>query len=223
MRRITDIYRRYNILENIQQHQFRVAGVAMLICEMLQKEKGDALSLNRKEIVTACLLHDMGNILKIPLENTLFPETLEPKGLRYWQEIKREFSEKYGSTDHEATMTIVRELSVPKRVIELVDSIGFVQAPENARSDNLDQKICMYADMRVDPWGVVSLEERLADARRRYHGERSLVPQSQVVDFEEALRVIEKQIFSGSSVYPEFISVQSTENTLPILKEWTYK
>ena len=35
---------------------------------------------------------------------------------------------------------------------------------------SLEQKICKYADMRVSPWGIVSMRERLAEARERYKG-----------------------------------------------------
>ncbi len=62
MRKISEIYEEYKIMPNLREHQLRVAAVAAQICDNFNKP------LNKKEIITACLLHDMGNIIKFKLE-----------------------------------------------------------------------------------------------------------------------------------------------------------
>ncbi len=53
---IGTIYKKYKIMPQLQEHMFRVAAVALLICENFED------SLPKEDIVTACLLHDMGKI-----------------------------------------------------------------------------------------------------------------------------------------------------------------
>ena len=79
MRRITEIYDEYKIMPNLREHMFRVAGVASLICDNLEE------SLSKKEIISACLLHDLGNIVKFDLESTAKLFSVSEKDLKYWQ------------------------------------------------------------------------------------------------------------------------------------------
>jgi len=62
-------------MPSLQLHMFRVAGVASVICENFKQPE----LINQDDIVSACLLHDMGNIIKFNL--SLFPQFLEPEGL----------------------------------------------------------------------------------------------------------------------------------------------
>ena len=87
MRTITDIYTEYRIPPALQLHQFRVTGVALQIIGSID------VAVDADSIIVACLLHDMGNIIKFNLD--YFPEFLEPEGLEYWQYVQNEFIEKY--------------------------------------------------------------------------------------------------------------------------------
>jgi hypothetical protein len=199
MKPILEIYKEYNIISRLRDHQLRVAGVAGFICDHLQEP------VNKEEIVTACLLHDMGNILKFNLDAELFPGQFEPQGKEYWVGIKNQYREKYGQDEHHASIMIAKELGVSARVAELIGCIGFVQGKGNAETDNMDQKICAYADMRVSPWGVVTLQERFDDLRKRYgqkrhDGKQDAVPSEEVLLFEKALINIEQQIFARCSI-----------------------
>jgi len=77
---IIQVYAKYQIMPELARHQLRVAGVAQTIVQACQER------LDEDSIVTACLLHDMGNILKFDL--TRFPEFLQPEGLDYWQQVQ---------------------------------------------------------------------------------------------------------------------------------------
>src|SRR3989344_7719535 len=100
------------IMPSLQLHMFRVTSVAQIICESLGEnvilvseahpESGSWTSQDdaKNNILSACLLHDMGNILKFNLD--LFPEFLQPEGKEYWQKVKDSFEKKYGKDEHEA-------------------------------------------------------------------------------------------------------------------------
>ena len=148
-------------MPQLAMHQLRVAAVAQQICAHIKE------SVNADLVIAACLLHDMGNILKFDLSQ--FPEFLQPEGAEYWQKVKDDYAQKYQTTDdHAATLAIVQEIGAPKRVGELVGIVGFVYGSANAETSDYDRKICAYADMRVGPHGILSLEERLMESAKRY-------------------------------------------------------
>ncbi|USN54769.1 MAG: HD domain-containing protein [Candidatus Peribacteria bacterium] len=59
---IQDIYTQYQIPPSLQEHMLRVAAVAEQICLHSSQE------IDHATIVTAALLHDMGNIIKFNLD-----------------------------------------------------------------------------------------------------------------------------------------------------------
>ena len=77
---ISEIYEEYKIMPNLREHMLRVAGAASLICDNFTEP------LNKEEIISACLLHDMGNIIKFKLD--YFPEFNKPEKAEYWQNVQ---------------------------------------------------------------------------------------------------------------------------------------
>ena len=160
-------------MPNLVDHQLRVAGVAMQICDAI-----NGVEIDRDAIIKTCLLHDMGNIIKFNLD--YFPEFLEPEGLEYWQKVKDEYIEKYGKDENNEKMKIEKELPVFNNVIEFINSIGFSQAEKNKEDNNFSIKICCYSDMRVRPEGIVLLSDRLNDLRKSKLSE-NLVPNLKIL------------------------------------------
>ncbi len=208
-RKITEIYKEYKIMPNLQDHMFRVAAVAAIICDNFSEP------LPKKQIVAACLLHDMGNIIKSNFE--FLPEFLEPEGLAYWQKVKDEFIEKYGIDEEKAHGQILLELGVSPKIISLVSQIDFALLCKHKDSDDVILKIINYADGRVSPYGVVSYDERMEEACKRYQhilnskhteeGRRKLVACG---------KETESQIFAKCKIKPEDIDDQTVA---PIISE----
>lgn len=212
MANIVDIYKQFKIMPQLQLHQFRVAAVAKQICDNFNHQ------IDEQSVVAACLLHDMGNIIKFDL--TVFPDFTEPEGLDYWQSIKEEYLKKYKTQDeHPATLAIAGEIGVSDRVIELIGSVGFTHGPANAASEDYGRKICAYSDMRVGPHGVLSLEDRLIDGALRYTGQK-FKPGERQDEFAIALRKIESQLFLNAAIKPQDISDKSIEPIIESLKSY---
>ena len=212
---IQDIYTQYRLMPSLQLHQRRVAAVAQIICQNID------VQVDKENVVLACLLHDMGNILKFKLD--LFPEFLEPEGLDYWKKVKQDYRKKYGDDEHVATMSIVKGIIPNKRdnpykkqrVFELVEAIGFSNAKLNYESSDFGWKIAAYADMRVKPHGVASMKERLTDGRVRFNIQKP--GQKDRVFFEEMagyLEKIEDQIFSYMTLKPEDITEKMVQKVI---------
>lgn len=214
-----EIYTRYKIMRNLQLHQLRVAAVGKMICDNL------FWPIDTNAVVVACLFHDMGNILKFNL--AYFPESLEPEGLKYWENVKSEYTKKYGMNQHGATKKIAEEIGLQEAVIKCIDAVGFSKAGEVLKSDSYEKKICEYSDMRVGPHGVLSLEERVMDGRKRYlaRGVSSQLSVLETADrFDELLMVsreLEKQIFASEGIKPEDITDSAIKETMEKLREYS--
>ncbi len=209
-----ELYRKYLIMPNLAEHQLRVAAVAKKICEHLDG------SLPHANIISACLLHDMGNIIKFQLE--YFPEFYKAEGLPYWQTVKKQFVETYGPDEHAATLAIAKEVGVSDETLMYINAFGFSKSIHNETDPDFGKKICAYSDMRVAPHAVVSLEERLREARERYakHPWKKLTSEPESNRFDDALRSIEKQIFSRANIEPQDITEASTRGDREALRNF---
>lgn len=211
---IIEIYQRYQIMPILQLHQLRVAAVAQKICESLKQP------VDTTAVVQACLLHDMGNILKFDF--TVLPESLQPEGLTYWQSMKESFQKKYGLEEHQATLAIADELGVSKSARALIDAIGFTKVAETRRTASLEAKICNYADMRVAPYGVVSIAERMADGHKRYAGrsDRHHLDEQTRHYYANELQQAENELFTQSRLKPSDIAEAGIQPTVQQLRHY---
>lgn len=210
MKNITEIYKEYKIMPNLVKHQIRVAGVAMQICESFD------MGIDKESIIKACLLHDMGNIIKFKLDH--FPEWNEPLGTDYWQKIKDDFILKYGNDEHQASLNIAKELGVSTYICELINSVDSSHIEAIFKDSEFGKKICIYADNRVTPHGVVSAEEHSLEAHIRYKNHPHAFSEESRLFFNENIYLIEKQIFSHTKIKPEDINDESIKNYLEKLE-----
>ena len=201
-------------MPNLAEHQLRVAGVAMQICDAL----GDEMEVDRDSIVKACLLHDMGNIIKFRLD--YFPEFLEPEGLDYWQKVQNEYIEKYGEDEHEATIKIIKELGLSYTINNLADQNRFSLLCKHRSINDLNLKIIHYADARVAPNSVCSYEERMNDAGKRYKNHKHSIFEEERQKLVSCGKEIEKQIFGKCKIKPEDITDKSVSTYIEKLKNF---
>ena len=213
--KISDIYQQYQIMPSLQLHMLKVASVSVLICDNFK-----GFPIDKSSIVTACLLHDMGNVIKFDL--TKFPDFLKPQGLDYWQQVKEDFLERYGNNASIASELIVEEIGVSSRVKELIQAISLLKAKENYLSQDFGKKICEYADNRVSPWGITTLDKRLKDLTQRYQKAHPL-ESTKRSDLFEYSRKIEDQIFEHCGISPEEITNEKVSDTIDSLKSFVVK
>lgn len=211
---ISEIYDRFLILPNLRMHMFRVASVAEILCDNWHG------TINKKDIVAACLMHDIGNIVKFDLMERDAPLLgKEVKRLDYWRKAKTDTMRKYGSTDHEATHNMMVELGVSGRVLSLVDHMIDVLREESV--DDYELMLCNYADDRVGPGGVMSISERFTDFANRYSKSDSKENKAKGIVVESltgrALN-LEKRLFLHIGITPEHIN---DKNIKPYLDRYT--
>ncbi len=198
-------------MPTLQLHQLRVAGVAKVIVNQFKDP------IDKDSVLLACLFHDMGNIIKSDL--SIFPEFLQPEGLEYWQGVKNEFLEKYGPDEHAATITIAKEAGLPVAALHCIERIGFSHATENDQDNVMEYKVCNYVDMRVGPYGVLSMNDRIIEGQKRYAGKKHSIAGAKFDSLVQSLENIEKVIFGKTDLKPEDVNNEKVNNLIEELRK----
>ena len=201
-------------MPNLQLHQLRVAAVGKIICDSIN------IPVNERDVILACLFHDMGNIIKSDL--TYFPDFIATEGIHYWEGVKADFVTRYGTDSHAANVLIMKEIGLSEKKVALLDASGFSRLSEICANDSWELKTLQYADMRVGPRGVLTLDERLSDGRIRYAAHKKAY-----YDTDEGFKKLsslahelERQIFAETAIRPEDITDASVA---PIIAQlWEY-
>ena len=204
---ILKIYNQYHLPENLQMHMLRVAACTNLILDNWMGK-----TIDRKAITRVSLLHDMGNMVKIPEEGQD----------REFIVIRRKYFEEYGTNDHEINMVIGKNQGLNNKELEILDGKRSRKNEQTAKSDNYEIKICAYCDQRVAPDGVVSLKERLEDAKIRYK-DKPLSVWSNEEKANQLIKLaleIEEQVMRYCKLKPEDINNQSIQTYIDRLKEY---
>jgi HD superfamily phosphohydrolase YqeK len=172
---IKEIYQKLNLPEHLQQHMLTVTKLCIFIADHW---KGNPI--DKDQLVTAALLHDVGNIVK--------PKFLgDPKDYDEWKKNYDSIIAKYGSDDHVATEKMLNEFGVDKKIIEVILNKSGEYAVKIKDSDNWTLKILYYADSRVSPKGITTIKERFEDLMNRlekYKGRYDLLEASEEIEIQ---------------------------------------
>ena len=205
---IIKIYNKYYLPENLQMHMLRVAACSNLIIDNWNGPK-----IDKESIIRVCLLHDMGNMVKIP-ENFSNDEN--------FIKTRKKYFEKYGTNDHEINLYIGKVEGLTEKEIEILDGKRSRKNEETLKSNSYERKICAYCDQRVAPNGVVGIKERLEDAKVRYKNKPLSVwsNEEKANHLIECSLGIENQIFKYCNLKPEDINDKSIEKYIEKLKSY---
>lgn len=203
---IIKIYNNYHLPENLQMHMLRVAACSNLIIDNWNGQK-----LDKEAIIRVCLLHDMGNMVKIPEYELKDEEFLK---------VRKKYFDKYGTNDLEINLEIGKQEGLTEKEITILDEKRSRKNEETLQSNSYERKICAYCDQRVAPNGVVGIKERLEDAKIRYKNK----PLSVWSNKEKANYLIEcslgieKQIMENCNIKPEDINDSAIKAYIEKLK-----
>jgi hypothetical protein len=201
IRSINQIYDRLNIIGSLRMHMFRVAAIGESIADHWTTSNHP---INRSDIIAALLLHDLGNIVKFNFDEPKFWSDTRAEEVEYWKGIKRDTVERYGTqSDKAVTLAMAREVGAGERIMHLLSNMGFGNVAGVIASDDFDLKICLYADQRVGPSGVMPIIERFRDLRQRYGRGDNWI--------DDIAINLESQIFRNASILPSDITESSVQ------------
>lgn len=210
---INKIYQEFKIPINLQNHMFRAATIAEMVCDNWQGPE-----ICREDIIATNLIHDLGNIVKMDFKTRAGLKLIVKKDLekiKYWQRIQQETIKKYGSIDHVVTEKMAVEIGLNKRQEFLLANKEFRKNKFIYESDDFDLKICAYGDQRSGPFGVLTVQQRKNDWQKRYKNREKI---KKITGDSNLLfaytKKIEKQIFKHVSIRPEDINDISIERYL---------
>lgn len=211
--KIAEIYKKFGVSPNLQEHMSRVCAVVSIIEKHWIGESHIDWELAKK----MALIHDVGNIVKFDLNN--HPEFLgkEQSNIEHWKKMQRQMIEKYGTDDNEATRKMLTEIGIDPKVVEKVFHKRFLNSIKTEESGDWSLKILYYADLRALPLGIGTLEGRFEDVRKRYNPVYTERPDFE--DLVEACRKIEKEIqenldISVNEIDDEMVSQEDSSNLL---------
>ena len=213
MKTISEIYEEYKIFPMLQDHMLRVAGVASVICDSLD------LPIEKNKMIIACLLHDMGNIVKADLG---YFSSFAQEEIEYWEEVKKEYIEKYGASEHEVNTKISKEIGLSDEMLKIIDQNRFALICKHRGEEDIFVKILHYADARVGPFGVLSYEGRMDEAKERYKN-RSEFAEENRLKLVACGKEIERQIFAHSKIKPEDINDETVKSIISELRNFVIK
>lgn len=158
---VLDIYRRYDIPGNLEKHMLRVAAVSRILTDHWHHS-----DMDQDAVVTACLLHDMANIIKFRFDRPpLFRE--EASEQDYWRQVRERMVRLYGDNVHHATLTICREIGIGSEPYRIISEMDWRNVPAILAHRDYPSAIAVYSDMRVGPHGVMSLSDRIGNLQSR--------------------------------------------------------
>lgn len=190
---IHEIYTNYGIPEHLQMHMLRVAS-----CSKLIVDNWTGVPIRVNEMYRVLLLHDMGNIVKIPVDEVQDP---------IFQSIRAKYYSAFESDDHKVSQAIAVELGLSEYELDMMNRKIFINNEDVLACDSYEVKIGAYCDQRVAPDGVMSLLGRLNEAKERYKDKPGSSMNNPKTDLLiDCAARIEEQIMQYTSISPADIN-----------------
>lgn len=198
------VYDKYNIPLNLQQHMLRVAALSQILVEKWSSKKLDSSS-----ILHACLFHDMANIIKFDFSRPLL-FTDKDRDVIYWKKVQSQIIEKFGENIHLATLKICREIGLNKKVLKLIENLDWDNTLKMLESKDIGSAISIYCDMRIGPAGIMTLTERIDDLEtRNKNHDMTLI--------RKAARLLENTLQKHISIGVNTINDSQLNSRFPVL------
>ncbi len=169
---LTEIYQLYNVPPNLAEHMLLVAALGKYVVESWIEP-----SIDKEIVINTLLLHDIGNLVKFDLDTDWSEQMMtkskylsnqENHTLQYWQKKQQEMISQYGPNADQANETIIKKIINDPKVSQLLENHSFTTLGDCLQSDDWEKKLVFYCDLRVEPQGLTSVEERIEDLRDRY-------------------------------------------------------
>lgn len=158
---ISEIYSKYKTLPNLQQHMLRVSAVAQKVLD-----NWSGIDIDKKSIIQTCLLHDIAKPITFDMQKQeLYVQNVEE--LRLVQNCNRYLIDNYGVEEHPALLKIATEIGVNQKTIDLLNNLEWHLIGKLLEKNDVESLIPIYCDMRISPNGIVTIEQRIQDLKKR--------------------------------------------------------
>lgn len=213
---VIEIYRRYEIPPNLRRHHLRAAAVAALMCDAWHGPP-----VRRERLVRVLLLHDLGNIVKADYK--AWPQVLEEEQPRvaHWIGVHQRYRARFGEDADRATRTLAGEVGLDREELALLDGMSFMHNERTLAGRDYETKLAAYADQRVGPFGILSLYDRLEEAKARYGaGPGAFMGSRRAATLMACAHRIEQEVFCHCTLRPEDIDDRTAQPVMEALRSF---
>ena len=159
--KVEDVYERYQVMPTLAVHMLSVGAVGSILTKSITET-----GFPKNEIISACLLHDMGNIVKFDLDS--IPKGLHIPDVDYWKEVQKKIRTRYGMDEHEVTYKMSRDIRVSDVTLDAITNSGTANAARVLEEKNIAAMFVTYCDYHVMPTAITDPKSRLKDILYRY-------------------------------------------------------
>lgn len=203
-------YQYYNIMPTLAQHMLQVGAVAKIVTDQINEPDFPAA-----EIISACLLHDMGNIVKFDLDNV--PAGLDVPDIDHWKSVQTNIRKQYGLDEHQVTHHIANELGVSETTLNAIENCGTSKAASVLAAHNIPAMVVTYCDYHVAPTNIVSPAQRLADILDRYAGTPKYTGYQ--TDGQNVL-ALANYLETTYKIDPDLVTAEAVASVVESLRDW---
>jgi hypothetical protein len=159
---IREIYQIYQTPKNLQEHMLRVAALAQIITENWRAW------IDGNAVVRACLLHDIAKPMMFDIsKQAQFGMAVDDIAKLY--QLQQRLKSRYGEDEYLATLGIAKELGCSQAVLDIIGKVEWRYVPELLKNGNIEGLILIYCDMRIGPYGILPIHERIRECHARTH------------------------------------------------------
>jgi hypothetical protein len=162
---IQEIYEKYSTPANLREHMLRVASLSKIILENWTGELP-----NSKAVIIACALHDIAKPVNFDIEKQI-EFGVSPTDIYSLENLQHFIKKTYGTNEHAASIGMAGDVGADKETLGILRNIEWSLIPDITRRDHFGALISIYCDMRIGPFGILSITERLKNLEERRESE----------------------------------------------------
>lgn len=204
--KVAQVYNKYQTPKSLQEHMLRVASLASILLD-----NWTGTSLDKDAIIKACTVHDIAKPMTFDLaKQARFG--MSESDIEKLRQFQIEIKIKYGDIEHQATIGICREIGCDENTVRFVDNLEWKYIPRLLQEKDIVSLIPIYCDMRIGPKGILPLQVRLEELKKRVNGD----------DYEDNVKngnAAEQEIMKNVSIDMTTITdMQLNQNLEKLLK-----
>jgi hypothetical protein len=163
--KVSQAYKAYQTPKNLQEHMLRTAALASIILD-----NWTGLEIDKDAIVKACTIHDIAKPMNFDLAKQAQFGMSESE-IEELRQLQNHIKTTFGTEEHQATVGIAKEIGCTQNIVKCIDDLEWKYIPRLLEANEISSLIPIYCDMRIGPKGILTLQVRLDELKKRAQGD----------------------------------------------------
>ena len=184
--RVNQVYLKYKIPHNLQEHMLRVGAVIKIITDQWTGKP-----VNQKAMIQTGLFHDLGKPMIFDLKKQ--SQWMTNKEIDELRQIQTELRKRYGNDEHEVLIGVATEIGCQLETLRLLKVFEWENVSQLMKDGDSEALVPIYADMRIGPMGILPLTDRFDDLNQRR-------PETKLIALLKTAEKLEQEIQAQTKV-----------------------